>query len=190
MDIEFLKDNVQRTNLFYENEKSNNRDHVATPRWVVENIYSIIDIKSFHQIWFPFDHYDSQFKLKADELNLKYWATHIFDDCGHDFFTTLPPKKIDLPISNPPFSQQNEIIERSFWLIDNGYITSFALLLPLSTLETEKRANMYEKYQDKLSIIIFKKRIKFLGHKKTFNKACCWICYNIKSLDRKKISWI
>ena len=190
MDIELFKDNVQRTNLFYENEKSNNRDHVATPRWVVENIYSILDIKSFNQIWFPFNHYDSEFKLRADELNLKYWATHIFDDYGHDFFKTLPPEGTDLMISNPPFSDQNKIIERSFWLIDNGYITSFALLLPLSTLETEKRANMYEKYQDKLSIIIFKKRIKFLGHKTTFNKACCWICYNIKSLDSKKISWI
>lgn len=32
--------NLQR----YEQDKFNNADHVATPRWVVENIYSIIDI--------------------------------------------------------------------------------------------------------------------------------------------------
>lgn len=190
MNIELFKDNVQRTNLFYENEKSNNRDHVATPRWVVENIYSIIDIKSFNRIWFPFNHYDSEFKLKADELNLKYKATHIFDDLGNDFFKTEPPENCDLLISNPPFSLQNKIIKRTFELIEENKIKSFALLLPLSTLETPTRADMYEKYQDKLSIIIFKKRIKFLGHKTTFNKACCWICYNIKSLDRKKISWI
>lgn len=174
----------------YEKSKAIDNDHVATPRWVVESIYDLIDIHSFKQIWFPFNHYDSQFKLKANELNLKYWATHIFDDLGHDFFTTLPPDGTDLMISNPPFSCQNQIIERSFYLIDAGCIESFALLLPLSTLETEKRANMFEKYQDKLSVIIFKKRIKFLGHKTSFNKGCCWICYNIDNLKEKRISWI
>lgn len=174
----------------YEKNKLINQDHVATPRWVVENIYGIIDIKSFHKIWFPFNHYDSEFKLKADELNLKYWATHIFDDCGHDFFKTLPPAETDLMISNPPFGEQNKIIERSFWLIENGYINSFALLLPLSTLETESRANMYDCWKEKLSIIVFKKRIKFKGHKTSFNKGCCWICYNIPSLENMRISWV
>ena len=174
----------------YEMNKYIDQNHVATPRWVLENIYGIIDIKSFNQIWFPFNHYDSEFKLKADELNLKYWATHIFDDCGHDFFKPLPPEGTDLMISNPPFSEQNKIIERSFWLIDNGYIKSIALFLPLSTLETETRANMFEKYEKYLSIIIFKKRIKFKGHKTSFNKGCCWICYNIHALDNKRISWV
>lgn len=173
----------------YEKDKINNSDHVATPRWVVEDIYNLIDIKSFNSIWFPFNNYDSQFKLKADELELKYKATHIFDDLGNDFFKTLPPDNCDLLISNPPFSQQNKIINRSFELIDKGLIKAFCLLLPLSTLETPTRAEMYEKYIDKLSIIIFKKRIKFLGKSTSFNKGCCWICYNIKAID-KKIIWI
>lgn len=173
----------------YEENKKTDKDHVATPRWVVENIYDIIDIKSFNSIWFPFNNYDSQFKLKADELKLKYKATHIFDDLGNDFFETEPPVNCDLLISNPPFGQQNEIIKRSFELIDNGEIKAFCLLLPLSTLETEKRANLYEKYIDKLSILIFKKRIKFIGKSTNFNTACCWICYNIPGLE-KKIYWI
>ncbi|MEG0358883.1 MAG: hypothetical protein RR598_06440, partial [Anaerorhabdus sp.] len=140
--------------------------------------------------WFPFNHYDSQFKLKADELDLKYLATHKFDDLGNDFFTTLPPKQTDLMISNPPFSIQNDIIKRSFWLVENDYIKSFALLLPLSTLETPTRANIYSNYANKISIIIFKKRIKFIGHTQVFNKGCCWVCYNIKALENKPLSWI
>ena len=64
----------------YEENKKVDKDHVATPRYVVEDIYSLINIQSFSNIWFPFNHYDSQFKLKADELKLKYKATHIFDD--------------------------------------------------------------------------------------------------------------
>ena len=42
----------------YEVDKTQNKDHVATPRWVVENIYDLIDIKSFKMIWFPFNNYD------------------------------------------------------------------------------------------------------------------------------------
>lgn len=172
----------------YEIEKENDKNHVATPRWVVENIYKLIGITSYKSIWFPFNHYDSEFKLKADELKLQYKATHKFDDLGNDFFKTDPPSNCDLMISNPPFNLQFEIIKRSFELIDSGKIKAFALLLPLSTLETPKRADLYNKYKDKLSIIIFKKRIKFLGKRTSFNTACCWICYNIKNLPT--ISWI
>ena len=176
-------------NDVYEIDKKTNKDHVATPRWVVENIYDLIQINKFKNIWFPFNNYDSNFKLKADELNLKYKATHIFDDCGNDFFKTEPPLDCELLISNPPFSQQNEIIKRTFQLVDDKKIKSFCLLLPLATLETPTRADMYEKYIDKLSILIFKKRIKFLNTKGSFNKGCCWICYNIPNLN-KKIYWI
>lgn len=173
----------------YEYEKATNKNHVATPRWVVEQIYELIDIYSFKSIWFPFNHYDSNFKLKADELNLKYKATHKFDDLKNDFFTTDPPSDCDLMISNPPFEIQNKIIERSFKLIKKRKIESFALLLPLSTLETKARADVYEKYSDKLAIIVFKKRIKFLGKQTSFNKACCWICYNIPAI-KNKLNWI
>lgn len=174
----------------YEAEKQNSKDHVATPRYVVESIYELLGIEKYNSIWFPFNHYDSEFKLKADELHLKYKATHIFDDLGNDFFTTEPPEGCDLLISNPPFSIQNDIIKRTFELIDAGKIKACCLLLPLSTLETPKRAELYEKYSDKLSILIFKKRIKFLGHGTGFNKACCWVCYNIENLMENRIYWI
>lgn len=174
--------------MTYEEEKISNKDHVATPRWVVEQIYELINIESFNMCWFPFNHYDSEFKLKADELKLKYKATHKFDDLGNDFFITEPPIGCDLMISNPPFSLQNEIIERSFRLIEENKIKAFALLLPLATLETPARADIYEKYRDKLSIIIFKKRIKFKGCSASFNKGCCWACYNIQNL--RPLNWV
>lgn len=173
----------------YRAEQKTNKDHVATPRWVVEQIYNLIDVRSYSSIWFPFNNYDSEFKLKADELKLKYKATHKFDDLGNDFFKINPPIDCDLMISNPPFSLQNQIIERSFKLVDEGKIKSFCLLLPLSTLETKTRADLYQRYADKLSIIIFKKRIKFLGKKTSFNTACCWVCYNIAAIANK-LNWI
>lgn len=174
--------------MTYEENCKIDKDHIATPQWLVERIFDLIYIKQFSRIWFPFDNYDSPFKLKADELGLNYKATHKFDSEENDFFTTQPPKDCDLMISNPPFSQQNKILERTFKLINDGLIKSFALLLPLSTLETPFRAKLYEKYENKISIIIFKKRIKFLGCKTSFNKACCWICYNIPTLE--KLMWM
>lgn len=175
--------------MTYEENCKVDKDHIATPKYIVESIFDLINIKSFRSIWFPFDNYDSEFKLKADELSLNYKATHKLDNEQNDFFTTEPPKDCDLMISNPPFSLQNKILERAFKLIDDGLIKSFALLLPLSTLETPFRAKLYEKYENKISIIIFKKRIKFLGCKTSFNKACCWICYNIPTLQNK-LMWI
>lgn len=174
----------------YEQDKLNNKHHVATPRWVVEQIYDLIGIEKYNNIWFPFNNYDSEFKLKADELKLKYKATHIFDDLGNDFFKIEPPINCDLLISNPPFNLQNEIIKRTFELVGKEEIKSFCLLLPLSTLETPKRAEIWQKYNDKLSIIIFKKRIKFIGKSASFNAACCWICYNIENLKEKQLYWI
>lgn len=173
----------------YEVEKEQSKDHVATPRWVVEEIYKMIKIERFKMCWFPFNNYDSEFKLKADELKLQYKATHKFDDLGNDFFKIDPPDGCDLMISNPPFSLQNEIIKRSFELVESGKIKSFALLLPLSTLETPARAKLFEQHIDQLAIIVFEKRIKFIGKKKSFNKGCCWILYNIQAIEQK-ISWL
>ena len=174
--------------MTYEENCKTDKDHIATPEWLVTRIFDLINVKAFGRIWFPFDNYDSEFKLKADELKLKYKATHKFDDLGNDFFKTNPPEDCDLMISNPPFSLQNKILERTFKLIDDGLIKSFVLLLPLSTLETPFRAKLYERYQDKISIVIFKHRVKFNGHKNAFNKALCWICYNIPTLQ--KLMWI
>jgi len=181
--------------MTYEENKITNKDHVATPRFVVEEIYKLIHIENYKMCWFPFNHHDSEFKLKADELKLKYKATHKFDNLGNDFFITDPPKNCNnLPtdldfiiLSSSVYAEEmkNELVKNG---IEMGKIKSFVLLLPLSTLETPKRAELYSRYKEKLSIIIFKKRIKFLGKKTSFNTACCWICYNISGLP--VLSWI
>ncbi|EAG9241381.1 sugar-phosphate nucleotidyltransferase, partial [Listeria monocytogenes] len=31
---------------------------------------------------------------------------------------------------------------------------------------------------------------KFLGHTTSFNRGCCWICYNISALEDKRIQWV
>jgi len=174
---------------FYEAEKAMSKDHVATPGWVVEQMYDLIGIRQFSSVWFPFNNYDSEFKLRADELRIRYKATHIFDDRRQDFFTTDPPDGCDLLISNPPFSIQNEIIERTFALADAGKVKAFALLLPLSTLETPARSRMWESHLEGLSVLIFRKRIAFKNKAKTFNAPICWVCWNVPTIHQK-LAWL
>ncbi|HBJ8904456.1 TPA: DUF1642 domain-containing protein [Listeria monocytogenes] len=88
-------------------------------------------------------------------------------------------------------ADNQELLARA-WL--DGYEVEeeplYYVRLPLSTLETEKRANIFEQYSDKLAILIFKKRIKFLGHSTSFNRGCCWVCYNVPALENKRIQWV
>ncbi|WP_283271766.1 hypothetical protein [Spiroplasma sp. SV19] len=133
--------------------KIKDKNHIETPKWVVQDMYNRINIKQYRNIWLPFNHLESEFRQEALNNNLSnFKATHIFDDLQNDFFITPPPNNCDLIISNPPFSIQNEILKRLFNLD-----IPFAMLLPLRTLETPVRANLFEKFKDDLQILIFKK---------------------------------
>ncbi len=158
------------------------KDVVFTPKKLVEDIYKLINIKQFQKIWLPFDDDNSEFKNVAIEQKLNFVATH------DDFFEIKPPINCYLAISNPPFSLQNGILEKMFNDYDLGIIKSFVLLLPLSTLETQKRSEIYSKHVDDLSVVILKKRIKFQNFNNSFNKAMCLICVNIPNLN-KGLNW-
>ena len=165
--------------------KIRDKDHVETPKWVVQDMYNRINIQQYRNIWLPFNHLESEFRQEALKNNISsFKATHIFDDLQNDFFTTKPPKNCDLIISNPPFSIQNQILERLFELD-----IPFAMLLPLRTLETEPRGNLFEKYKNDIQILIFKKRIKFKGCSASFNQGCVWITYKL-NISGGRIQWI
>jgi len=72
---------------------------------------------------------------------------------GYDFLK-WQPKKFDCIITNPPFSLKQEFLERCYCLKK-----PFALLLPLTTFETQKRQKLFKKYG--LEVIFLSKRINF-----------------------------
>lgn len=69
-------------------------------------------------------------------------------------FLTYEPLRFDCIITNPPFSIKQKFLERAYELDK-----PFAFLLPLTTLETAKRQELFKKYG--LQIILFDKRINF-----------------------------
>lgn len=119
-------------------KKKKNKNHVATQRCVVEQIYDLIGMEKYNNTWFPFNNYDSEFKFKEDTLKLKYKDIRIFDGLGDNFVKIIPQKNCDLLINNPYFSLENEIIKRIYDYNQTKDIKSFYFLLPLSTLENSK----------------------------------------------------
>ncbi len=73
---------------------------------------------------------------------------------GENFLGIEPKRQYDIIVTNPPFSLKQKFLERAY---DLG--KPFAFLLPLTTLETEKRQNLFQKYG--LEIILFNHRINF-----------------------------
>ena len=72
---------------------------------------------------------------------------------GKDFLSH-EPKHYDCIITNPPFSLKQQFLERAYCLGK-----PFAFLLPLTTLESEKRQRFFR--QCGLEMILFDKRINF-----------------------------
>lgn len=72
---------------------------------------------------------------------------------GHDFTKWLPPY-FDCIITNPPYRHKQAFLERCYELGK-----PFALLLPLTTLETGKRQALMR--DNGVEIILFDKRINF-----------------------------
>lgn len=69
-------------------------------------------------------------------------------------FLTNQPEKFDCIITNPPYSLKQQFLQRAYELGK-----PFAFLLPLTTFETGKRQDLFEKYG--LEVIFFDRRINF-----------------------------
>ena len=72
---------------------------------------------------------------------------------GHDFLTWHPPS-FDCIITNPPYSLKQRFLYRCYALGK-----PWALLLPLTTLETRTRQKLFSRHG--VELILFDKRINF-----------------------------
>lgn len=77
----------------------------------------------------------------------------------------------DCIITNPPFSKKNEFLQRCY-----EYGKSFALLLPITALEGQKRQALYREHG--LEVIFLPKRIDFTGKKAPWF-AVAWFTHGL-----------
>lgn len=122
-------------------------------------------------IWCPFDTLKSEYVKIFQEAGHKVIFSHI--DEGKNFFEYEPNEPYDYIISNPPFSMKDEVLKRLSELNK-----PFAMLLPLPTLQGQKRFE----YLRNCQALVFDKRINYfldLEHKTTSKSvpfASIYIC--------------
>jgi hypothetical protein len=123
-----------------------------TPPWVLDPLYPYIGRMSVWEC--ACGNGNLVFAMKKRGLFVR--ATDILTGCDFledwtkaDFFTSS-----DCIITNPPYSLKNKFLEKCYL---SG--RPFALLLPLTTLETPFRQNLFRKYG--VEIIFLPRRVEF-----------------------------
>lgn len=128
-------------------------DETFTPEEAVLPIIKYIDKDK--TVWCPFDIKGQSKYVEVFERNgIKVISTHI--DTGQNFFEYEPDEEYDYIISNPPFSIKDMVLKRLSELNK-----PFAMLLPLPTLQGQKR---FEYLKD-CQALIFDKRINYYRDK-------------------------
>jgi hypothetical protein len=109
--------------------------------------------------------------LKAHRFNIK--ETHIDD--GIDFLKDNSPFDYDIIVTNPPYSLKNQFLKRAFELGK-----PFAFLLPITTLTSKARSDLFRKYG--IQVLVLDKRIDFTGKKNNWFNAS-WFCWKLLPQD-------
>lgn len=156
-------------NAMYDKPMGDN-DECYTPRYVVEAILPFIPKDKI--IWCPFDKEDSFFVQVLLENGYNVVFSHI--DYGENFFT-FEPKKWDIIVSNPPFTDKRAFFERAFQLGK-----PFMLLMTAQWLNDSTPVKLYLQYERDMELIHFTKRIQFLNTpKKGIPFKTLFYCSNI-----------
>lgn len=142
--------------------KKSGTDECKTPKEAIIPIIKYVPKNKI--IWCPFDKENSEFVIQFKKHGYKVEFSHI--DNGQNFFT-YEPKKWDIMISNPPFSNKRITFNKAFKLNK-----PFALMMTLTWLNDGAPKILYKQYNCDMELLMFEERIDFnnLG-KTTFSTA-------------------
>lgn len=130
-------------------DKTSKGDERYTPFYAAEPIIKYLPIDK--TIWLPFDEEWSAYYQLLTEKGYKVVRSSLEE--GKDFFN-YEPDVWDIIVSNPPFSKKDKVLERCYQLGK-----PFALLLPIQTLQGQKRFKNF--YQFGLELLSFDQRIGY-----------------------------
>jgi hypothetical protein len=160
---------------------SGNNDECYTPGYGVEPILKHIvkyqkKQKRAITVWCPFDKEESEFVKQISTLeNVNVVFSHITE--GKDFFK-YEPKKWDIIVSNPPFTNKRKFFERAL-----SFKKPFALIMSNTWLNDSAPKQLF--MENDLQMLMFTKRMKFISpdgrenNKITFSSS--YFCWNFLS---------
>lgn len=152
-------------------------DEVYTPAYAVQPLIKYLRLfekQKEHpiKIWCPFDTQSSQYVQVFRRAGFEVIYSHI--DEGKNFFFYEPDEQYDIIISNPPFSQKDNVLKRLFELKK-----PYAMLLPIPVLQGQKR---FPYIKDGLQYLGFDKRINYYTNvdfsqvQKGVSFSSCYLC--------------
>ena len=148
-------------------------DEVYTPAYAVQPLIKYVkQFKENPTIWCPFDMPTSEYVKIFKQQGFNVIHSHI--DEGKNFFYYEPEEEYDVIISNPPFSQKDNILKRLYEL-DKPY----AMLLPIPSLQGQAR---FPWMKDGLQYLGFDKRINYYTNQdltevqKGVSFGSCYLC--------------
>ena len=142
-------------------------DGCLTPKYGVEPLLEFMPRFKNKIIWCPFDDEGSEFVKVFSENGYKIVNSHI--KYGQDFYN-FKPKKWDLIISNPPFTNKKKIFERAI-----SFNKPFCLLMSLTWLNDSTPKKLFE--DESLQLLLFEKRMQFKGQEKNkINFSSAYFC--------------
>ena len=123
-------------------------------------------------IWCPFDMPNSEYVRVFRRAGFNVISSHI--DEGKNFFFYEPEEHYDIIISNPPFSQKDNVLKRLYELNK-----PYAMLLPIPALQGQAR---FPYIKDDLQYLGFDKRINYYTNQdmsevqKGVSFGSCYLC--------------
>lgn len=157
-----------------------NNDECYTPCYGVTPILKYIQAKAItlHQIgkfivWCPFDKENSEFVKQISKLeNVSVEYSHI--DNGQNFFE-YEPKRWDIMVSNPPFTNKRKYFERAL-----SFGKPFALIMSNTLLNDSAPKQLFK--DKELQLLMFDRRMQFIrqnGHyAKQITFSSSYYCWN------------
>jgi hypothetical protein len=89
----------------------------------------------------------------------------------HDFLQIKkPPKNVTCIITNPPYSQKDNFLEKCF-----SFGLPFCLLLPITALEGIRRGAMFQKWG--IQVLVLNRRTQFIKGKSVYFNVS-WFCWS------------
>ena len=126
-------------------------DEMYTPFYAVAPLVKHLKNSGYKTIWCPFDEEWSAYVRTFREEGFNVIRSSLSD--GKDFFKYKPDEPYDVIISNPPFSRKDEVL---YHLDELG--KSFAILLPLNSLQEKSR---FDVFKNGIQLLSFDQRIGF-----------------------------
>jgi len=159
-----------------QNVKPTKYDNLYTKLEAINFLVENLDLRNIKAIWECADGKGNISKFLEDKgfLVLK-------TDKEEDFMKT--DIDCDMIITNPPYSLKDKFLKRAFEL---G--RPFAMLLPITTLESAKRNEIF---RDKsIQVLIPNKRFDFTGKKNCWFATAwfCWKCNLPEQLNFRRVS--